>query len=804
VSDSTAEWIWRDDDTVAPRNVFTWFRAEFVGDGILAEEALVAADSNAHVWLNGLPVLRGVTRFTPSRIRADRLTLDSALRPGRNVLLVLHHSWGDITTFQRTGAVAAGLWFEGRQVQSGTVWEWKEAGEFDAEQSQFLGLDGSPRIRYPIVRQVGDGLTIEAVAASTDGWRSVRIVDGPWPRSPEPVETSPRRSQDERPFALLGSPQVAGGGEAVGSGVHARDAGGEVAFTVSFDRPVHGYPFIALSSTARVSARFEYAEISENPYDGRPLVHEDGRLDPGGVVSADYADMLRVEPSGRHRWEIPEERTLRWLRVTFSFETAGEIDVRDLGVVSTQTDVDLQGSFDAGDADIASFVTLALIHARVTMTDTYVDTPGREDGQWVEDARLRADLTARWFGNTAMRRLAIRLIADGQDLTGHVHPFFPSNFPWTQAPWDWSAPWIGMIADEFLWSGDVGWLRGLWPSVEAYWARAEQLIDADGRWTSTNLLGDVRVSSPLSESESAGIFVPTLIEILDRSAALADAVGERGTADRWRSLAVRVASSLQRDFLRDDADGVRVVEAFDRATGSSRGVLQAAQARPALDGLLPAEVARRLLDEHFPAPHGSAPTGTRDWNTPTWGYYILRALTEHGRGDRAVAHLLDRFAPYLPRHPRNRTPLALQGPAGGPLPEYIVTRADRDLAPGELLDTQPIDATGSHGWAAVPLVWMHDTLLGVRIVEPGGALLHIEPRSAGLRTIAGTTCTPNGAVRVELHAHEPRLVLTIPDGVLADVVLPAEFAGSAVDGEGRPVSERQYLSAGTHTITTRS
>ena len=63
-----------------------------------------------------------------------------------------------------------------------------------------------------------------------------------------------------------------------------------------------------------------------------------------------------------------------------------------------------------------SIMSLALIHAEVTMSDAYVDTPGREDGQWIEDARPRAQISERWFGDTRLRRLAIRTLAEGQAL----------------------------------------------------------------------------------------------------------------------------------------------------------------------------------------------------------------------------------------------------------------------------------------------------------------------------------------------------------------------------------------------------
>jgi len=110
-------------------------------------------------------------------------------------------------------------------------------------------------------------------------------------------------------------------------------------------------------------------------------------------------------------------------------------------------------------------------------------------------------------------------------------------------------------------------------------------------------------------------------------------------------------------------------------------------------------------------------------------------------------------------------PLSLQGPYGGPLPEYWVSREDLNLKPGEKNPAQPADETGSHGWGSVPLLWLHDSLLGVRIVELGGARLRIAPETGGLAYVAGHTATPKGGVWVYYDPQQWRVEVRIPEGV---------------------------------------
>jgi hypothetical protein len=146
--------------------------------------------------------------------------------------------------------------------------------------------------------------------------------------------------------------------------------------------------------------------------------------------------------------------------------------------------------------------------------------------------------------------------------------------------------------------------------------------------------------------------------------------------------------------------------------------------------------------------------------------------------------MVERYSQYLPDHPANPIPEALQGPYGGPLPEYWVSREDRNLEPGETNAAQPVDDTGSHGWAAVPLLWLHDTLLGVRLLEPGGDRLRVAPRTGGLPYVQGHTETPNGTVWVSWEPQRWALTVEIPDRTTAEIVLPERLAAERIRVEG--------------------
>ena len=79
--------------------------------------------------------------------------------------------------------------------------------------------------------------------------------------------------------------------------------------------------------------------------------------------------------------------------------------------------------------------------------------------------------------------------------------------------------------------------------------------------------------------------------------------------------------------------------------------------------------------------------------------------------------------------------------------------------------------------SSVPLLWLHDTLLGVNITEPGGAKITIAPENGGLPFVAGYTCTPKGVVWVNWQPQQWRLEVEIPRDVQATVAMPSACTG---------------------------
>jgi hypothetical protein len=174
---------------------------------------------------------------------------------------------------------------------------------------------------------------------------------------------------------------------------------------------------------------------------------------------------------------------------------------------------------------------------------------------------------------------------------------------------------------------------------------------------------------------------------------MADAVGYATQASTWRAAAASMTTAFLKYHVTKDGAGRLYVSAVTGLSPQGKWVpspviMQASHTVALYTGLINSTVAAAMLDYAFPEPNGSPPTGVVRWNNPTYLRRTLKALSIANRTGRAIRHLKERFSQYLPGNPANPTKPALQGPYGGPLPEYWISRIDEELSPGQLDNAQ--------------------------------------------------------------------------------------------------------------------
>jgi len=238
---------------------------------------------------------------------------------------VLHHNWGDIVTFQRTGNKHAGLYVAGTWISSDASWKCLKAPEYEEHDKQILGVIGDRRIRYPVIADGSKVITGNLHDPTFDdgSWKPAAVIEnGPWPARPSDVETPGQREHSVRPAKVLAAgtaertlpisdepasmaagirtskcrPEAEWTGLAgnliSGKPVTITGQAGETKYiTFDFHQPIHGYPFIGLKDApAGVKIDLGYCELSRSLCTSKLHVDETGWINPEGVVGPGYAD----------------------------------------------------------------------------------------------------------------------------------------------------------------------------------------------------------------------------------------------------------------------------------------------------------------------------------------------------------------------------------------------------------------------------------------------------------------------------------------------------------------------------------
>lgn len=842
-----AKWIWHPDVDPMATNRFIYFRKTFEWHKKKREffypMAFFAADANARLIINGQVVRRKVTRYHPEYLRPEKIDLQRYLKEGTNVILILHHNWGPIKNFQRQAERRGGLLFASTgflELHTDSSWQCAVAPQFTHHEQQIIGVIGDLRIRFPVII---DGAMVPKGLSSPDyeespplEWKSAfEIDDGPWKLTPVftpkpqreyfvPVRRLLKTGTVQYPDSFSYSTDflrndVSFPASMEQAAYHPRDCwynnlskltrdvpiflsckAGETAYlTFDFHQPIHGYPTIECKTNVKgVALSLGYGELSVSPYDGTNHVDpQTGWIKTQGVVGTHYGDRyLTKGDDSIEMVEFPDERTARYLtlHITFPEGAPGNaaMSIRKLGIVKSQYPVEWKGDFSCGDPLIDQIVALSKIHAEITMSDTYVDTPGREDGQWLEDIRLRARIAETWMGDTDLRYLTL-LHAEECREDGRFLSFAPQSFVKITG-WDWGMQWIAMLYDQWKWTVIP---RPFYhpTSIDRFYSTQYEYVnlllenvDDEGLFRTNNVFADIRVGNHPKTSEGVSVIVHTwlierLKQVIEIERSIKRNVHNRNRIQNSDRLATKLDFMIQAFHkhlvVRKDGQTSYAADVLYAKDNRLGGKSQAAQISAILAGLFTPEESHQILEEFFPAPYGQAPGGVAPWNNPTYLYRALKVLSDNGLGERALAHLKWRMSPYLPGSPDNITPLELQGPLGGPLPEYFVTHQEMGLKVGEPCSGQPRDPTGSHGWAAVALVWLHDSLLGVTwdkgASDLAGSVITIAPNTFGLPFVSGHVATPQGNVYVYWEPDRKKLEIEVPEGIETVIRFPDDM-----------------------------
>jgi alpha-L-rhamnosidase len=448
-----------------------------------------------------------------------------------------------------------------------------------------------------------------------------------------------------------------------------------------------------------------------------------------------------------------------------------ELSFKSIHVDHIYYPVRYRGSFESSDALLNRIWEVGAYTAHLCMQDGIWDAPKRDRGRWMGDTDVSGRVIDDVFGDRMLMQETLDRLIGPAPVSAHVN-----GIP------GYSAFWITGLADYYRHTGAKDFLASEHDRLVQLLSYIDGEFDEHGLYANrTNVWPFVDWSPDLNGDTSEARRATTLE--FGRSyrdgAWLLRELGDTENADKFQARAEAVHAAAQK-YLLDPSTGT-----FGLRWQTNSAAVIGGAASP----------------DQYPAIWKNVlssighPKDSDLIMTPYYGDYVLRAMAEIGHRREALDWIRQFWGGMLAEGATSFW-------------ESYDTRWYKDDFHASL---QGDNGTGyfislAHGWSAGPTDWLMEQVLGIEPTGAGFSTVSIRPDLLDLDWARGGEPTPDGLLRVDLTkaARGMSLDLDLPEGVVANVSMPASKGQTQVMLDGQPVDGIPAESGTRLVVTVRS
>jgi hypothetical protein len=405
-----------------------------------------------------------------------------------------------------------------------------------------------------------------------------------------------------------------------------------------------------------------------------------------------------------------QQRSARFVEVTV--ETAAEpLEISRIEIEETTYPAGKVGGIEADDPQIGRIFDAGWRTLELGAQDNFVSDLGWERIQYVGDTMVQSMAWLAATGDDKLVRLAIEQFDYSRLTEGITQSRYPANL--VQLTPIYALAWVQMVCDYHRYRGDDQFLKERMPGIRAVFDWYQRTRNHEG------LLGPLpgldfidhiysrRYSELKAEHPAQTITVHNLFYAwtLNRTAAMAEALGSNREAAGWRAEAARLNAKM-RELSWD------LKRQLFSDSPSKRHFSMHANLLAVLSGAVPPGEKKALLER--------AIADKSLVQVELYYQYILnRALREAGMADRYVSML----APWRRM-----------------LDAGMTTFGETDIEP----------RSECHPWSASPNFDLLALTAGIEPSKPGFTEMRIEPAPGPLKEIRASYPHPKGIVKLDL------------------------------------------------------
>jgi hypothetical protein len=389
------------------------------------------------------------------------------------------------------------------------------------------------------------------------------------------------------------------------------------------------------------------------------------------------------------------------------------------------------GSFRCSDDDINRIWDVAAYTMDLTTREFFMDGIKRDRWTWSGDAIQSYLMNYYLRFDTECVKRTIRQLRGKDPVTAHINTIMDYTFYWFKS-----------ILDYYQYTGDVDFVREMWPRMVTLMDYVEGRLNTDGmaEGQADDWIFVDWVDFPMHKRGTLCFEQILLMKAMETMALCAKLLGINKSDYRVKSEELR--NKIKQTFWSYD------LKAYYHAIEEGRMNTQITKFPnmfAILYGLAYEEERREIMQSVMLNPDIPAIT------TPYMRFYELETLCIDGLHTQVLQEMRDYWGGML------------REGATSFWEKYVPSESGtQHLA----MYGRPYGKSLCHAWGASPIYLLGKYYLGVRPTKPGYEEFEVRPSLGDLEWLQGDVPTPHGMIHVEMNRHEVKVLATEGNGTL--------------------------------------
>ena len=410
------------------------------------------ADSRFLLWINGQYVLRGPCRFNPKRPEFDMVNVQSYLKKGKNVLVVMVHSYGKVINgriMKHAPGLGAVLEISGKEILR-TDATWKTC-----DKTRYLPSPESWNTIPDVIDARIDQCEWTLADFDDSAWQSAKEINGNQWGKMFPCELPLQKETDLNGLKLLPS------GEPLNTKLPVELAAGHE-ILVDFGTMAMAYTSMDLVAEEGSLLTMKYA-----------LRYKNGK--PAEMYGKGNRFIARA---GRQSFTTTDQWGSRYMLVRCE---SGKVKILGVKITDRRYPFERIGKFNCSDKMLNNLWDMSIKTIEVTTDDGY-GSDARERNEWIQDASKPSYQTSRValaapgkdgktvFSDPRLLKNMLRHAAQSQLPDGRLLATFPTDRGPEDCHYvieDYSCQWFEALKMYYDATGDKEFVREMWPTAVA-------------------------------------------------------------------------------------------------------------------------------------------------------------------------------------------------------------------------------------------------------------------------------------------------------------------------------------------------